>query len=191
MALTNNSQLAKRMKLLRSHGITSDAADMQTRPAEEIWNYQQIDLGFNYRMTDIHAALGLSQMQRLDEFVVKRHVIAARYDNLFVNLPVVTPWQHADSYSSFHLYVVRLNRAKISQAQREVFDALRGEGILVNLHYIPVYRQPYYEKMGFEKNYCPESENYYTEAISLPMYPGLTQVQQDRVMAVFRKVVGI
>ena len=190
-ALTNDSQLAKRMKSLRSHGITSDAADMLIRPPEEIWNYQQIDLGFNYRMTDILAALGLSQMQRLDKFVAKRHAIAKRYDQLLSDLPVITPLQHADSYSSFHLYVIRLKRAEISKTQREVYDTLREADILVNLHYIPVYRQPYFEKMGFVKGYCPEAEQYFKEAVSLPMYPGLTPAQQDSVVTVLREALGI
>lgn len=191
MALTNDAQLAKRMGLLRSHGITSDATEMQPTPADEIWNYQQIALGFNYRMTDIHAALGLSQMQRLDEFVARRHDIARRYDELFADMPVVTPFQHADSYSSFHLYLIRLKSESVNRTQREVYEALRASGILVNLHYIPVYRQPYYEKMGFVKGYCPEAERYYTETFSLPMYPGLTLAQQDRVAAALKEAIGI
>lgn len=190
MALTNDSQLGMRMRLLRSHGISSNAPDMQPRPDEEIWNYQQIGLGFNYRMTDIHAALGLSQMQRLDEFVARRHVIAKRYDRLLSDLPVITPFQHTDSYSSFHLYLIRLKYAKTSKTQREVYDALRAAGILVNLHYIPVYRQPFFEKMGFVKGYCPEAEEYYTETLSLPMYPGLTEPQQNRVIAALREALN-
>jgi dTDP-4-amino-4,6-dideoxygalactose transaminase len=188
MALTNDAQLAKRMKLLRSHGITSDSADMNPRPFEEIWNYQQIDLGFNYRMTDIQAALGLSQMKRLDEFVAQRNAIANRYEKLLADLPIITPWQHPDSYSAFHLYVIRLNVAATIKRQREVFEVLRAAGILVNLHYIPVYRQPYYENLGFKAGYCPEAERYYAEAISLPMYPGLTKAQQDKVIEEIRKV---
>lgn len=190
MTLTNNPQLAKRMRLLRSHGITSDAEDMVPRPAEELWYYQQIGLGFNYRMTDIHAALGLSQMQRLDEFVAKRHVIAKRYAELFAELPVVIPWQHPDSYSGLHLYVIRLKLGEIKKTQREVFVALRAAGILVNLHYIPVYRQPYYVELGFETGYCPQAELYYHEAISLPMYPTLTEAQQKHVVAVFQEVIN-
>jgi len=186
MALTNDKQLAKRMKLLRSHGITSDVADMIPQASEELWYYQQIGLGFNYRMTDIHAALGMSQMQRLDEFVAKRHAIAERYEELLVDLPVTTPWQHADSYSGFHLYVIRLKSAEISKTQREVFAAFHAAGIGVNLHYIPVYRQPYYAALGFEVGYCPEAEQYYSEAISLPMYPGLTELQLGRVIDVLR-----
>ena len=187
MALTNNPELAKKMRLLRSHGITSDAEDMHSRPPEEIWNYQQITLGFNYRMTDIHAALGLSQMQRLDEFVTKRHIIAKRYDQMLSSLPVVAPYQHEDGYSSFHLYVISLKLGAISKTQRQVYEALRAAGILVNLHYIPVYRQPYYEQMGFLAEYCPHAERYYSEAISIPMYPGLTEAQQDQVMSALRE----
>jgi UDP-4-amino-4,6-dideoxy-N-acetyl-beta-L-altrosamine transaminase len=180
MALTNDESLAKRMQLLRSHGITRDAADM-THVPDGPWYYQQIDLGFNYRMTDIQAALGLSQMQRLDEFVVQRHAIGRRYDELLVDLPVITPWSHQDGYSSLHLYVTRLKLNKIGKTHREVFDALRAAGIGVNLHYIPVYRQPYYEQLGFTAGYCPEAERYYAEATSLPMYSGLTRNDQDSV----------
>ncbi len=189
MALTNDKQFAKRMRLLRSHGITSDAAELQPRSPEELWNYQQIDLGFNYRMTDIHAALGLSQMQRLDEFVIKRHTIAKRYDQMFSSLPVVTPWQHPDSYSSYHLYVIRLKLAEINKTHRQIYEVLRTAGILVNLHYIPVYRQPYYEKMGFSVGYCPEAEQYYSEVISIPIYPGLSEAQQNHVVNVLRKAI--
>ncbi len=144
VAVTNDPILARNMRLLRSHGITSDSAEMARHPAPEIWNYEQIGLGFNYRMTDIHAALGCSQMHRLIEFVTKRHVIAERYDKLLSDLPVVTPWQHPDSYSGYHLYVIRLKLKEINKTQRQVIDALHAAGILVNLHYIPVYRQPYY-----------------------------------------------
>lgn len=191
MALTNDAQLAKRMELLRTHGITSDAAEMSPRTSEEIWNYQQIGLGFNYRMTDLQAALGLSQMQRLDEFVAKRHSIAQRYDELLANMPVIKPWQHADSYSGFHLYLIRLKLSEIDKKHRQVYEALRAEGILVNLHYIPVYRQPYYEKMDFRKGYCPEAEQYYSEVISMPMYPALTAAQQDQVVTALRRAITI
>lgn len=189
MAVTNDAQLAKHLRLLRSHGITSTPADMQPRPVQEIWNYQQIDLGFNYRMTDIQAALGLSQMRRLNEFVAKRHSISRRYDELLVNMPVVTPWQHADSYSSFHLYLIRLKLGDINKNHRQVYEALRAAGILVNLHYIPVYRQPYYEKKDFRKGYCPEAEQYYSEVISIPMYPGLTDSQQELVVNALKKAI--
>jgi UDP-4-amino-4,6-dideoxy-N-acetyl-beta-L-altrosamine transaminase len=187
MAMTNDAQLAKRMQLLRSHGITRDPSEMIHAP-EGSWCYQQIDLGYNYRMTDLQAALGLSQMQRLVEFVNKRHTIAKRYDLLLADLPVVTPWQHADSYSSRHLYVIRLKITEIGKTHCQVFEALRTAGIGVNLHYTPVYRQPYYEGLGFKAGYCPEAEQYYAEAISLPMYPGLAEAQQDRVIAALNEV---
>jgi UDP-4-amino-4,6-dideoxy-N-acetyl-beta-L-altrosamine transaminase len=186
MALTNNAKLANRMQLLRSHGITRDEKEM-THVSDGPWYYQQIDLGYNYRMTDLQAALGLSQFQRLDEFVTKRHTIAKRYDQLLVDLPVITPFQHADSYSGLHLYVIRLKLGEIGKTHRQVFEALRAAGIGVNLHYIPVHRQPYYEGLGFMAGHCPEAEQYYAEAISLPMYPGLSEVQQDKVIEALRQ----
>lgn len=190
MAVTNSLELARHMRLLRSHGITSDAAEMDPRPNPEIWNYQQIDLGFNYRMTDVHAALGLSQMRRLDKFVTRRHEIAKRYDVLLDGLPVITPWQNPNSYSAFHLYVIKLKLAEINKTHKEVYEELRAAGILVNLHYIPVYRQPYYKKMGFEPGYCPEAEKFYSEVITIPMYSGLTNEQQDHVVDVLKQVLA-
>jgi UDP-4-amino-4,6-dideoxy-N-acetyl-beta-L-altrosamine transaminase len=190
MAMTNNAQLANRMQLLRSHGITRDSNDMTHEP-DGPWYYQQIDLGFNYRMTDLQAALGLSQMRRLDEFVTQRHVIAKRYNQLLADLPVNTPWQHEDSYSGLHLYVIRLKLAEIVKTHRQVFEALRALGIGVNLHYIPVYYQPYYENLGFKTGYCLEAEQYYAEAISLPMYPGLTEAQQDLVVTALHEAIGL
>lgn len=184
MALTNDPDLANRMVRNRSHGITSDVERMQARPVNEIWNYQQISLGFNYRMTDIQAALGLSQMTRLDEFINRRQRIAKRYDEELAGLPLHTPWQHPDSYSSYHLYLIRLKLGEIEKTQRQVYDALQVAGINVNLHYIPVYRQPYYEAMGFKAGYCPEGEQYHKEALSIPMYPGLTDLEQNKVIRV-------
>jgi UDP-4-amino-4,6-dideoxy-N-acetyl-beta-L-altrosamine transaminase len=181
MAVTNDAQLAKRMMLLRSHGITREAADMTQEP-DGPWYYQQINLGFNYRMTDLQAALGLSQMQRLDEFVAIRHAIFRRYDERLAGLPVRTPWQHPDSYSGLHLYVIRFKLNEIRKTHREMFESMRAAGIGVNLHYIPVYRQPYYEGLGFKPGYCQAAERYYAEAISLPMYPSLTETQQDQVV---------
>ena len=190
MAITNDPVLAKRLSLLRSHGISSTPADMQPRLSHEIWNYQQVDLGFNYRMTDIQAALGLSQMVRLDEFVSKRHAIARRYDELLSQLPVITPYQHADGYSGYHLYVIRLKLNETNKTQQQVYSALRGAGILVNLHYIPVYRQPYYESMGFRIGYCPQAEQYYSEALSIPLYPALSETEQDCVVTVLSEFIS-
>jgi len=191
MALTNNVALSIRLRLLRSHGISSTSEEMYPRPLQEIWNYQQIALGFNYRMTDIHAALGLSQMGRLEEFVNQRHSIAKRYDELLAPLPVTTPWQHPDSYSAYHLYIIRLHLEAIGKTQRQVYEALRTAGILVNLHYIPVYRHPYYEQMGFAAGYCPEAEEYFAQAISIPLYPSLTIEQQEYVALTLREVLGV
>ncbi len=190
MAMTNDAQLAKRMQLLRSHGITRDEKEM-THSSDGPWYYQQIDLGYNYRMTDIQAALGLSQMQRLDEFVSMRHAIAKRYDKLLIDLPVTTPWQHEDSYSALHLYVIRLKLAEISKTHRQIFEVLREMDIGVNLHYIPVYHQPYYQSLGFKTDYCLEAEQYYAESISLPMYPGLTEVQQELVVTALSEAIRL
>ena len=180
MALTNHAELAECMALLRSHGITRDPAQMTDAP-DGPWYYQQIDLGFNYRMTELQAALGVSQMERLDDYVSRRHALARRYDEQLAELPVTLPWQHPDSYSGLHLYVIRLKLDQIDRPHREVFEALREQGIGVNLHYIPVHTQPYYQRMGFRPGDFPEAERYYEEAISLPMYPTMTTEQQDRV----------
>lgn len=181
MALTNSADLASKMALLRSHGITREPAQM-THAADGPWYYQQIDLGFNYRMTELQAALGVSQMTRLDQYVDRRHQLARRYDELLATLPVTTPWQHPDSYSGLHLYVIRLQLDQIGKTHREVFKSLRAQGIGVNLHYIPVHTQPYYQRMGFLAGDFPESESYYAEAISLPMFQTLNEEQQDQVI---------
>jgi len=191
MALTNVTELDDRMRSYRSHGIISDARKVQPRPADEIWNYQQISLGFNYRMTDIQAALGVSQMTRLDEFINKRQRIARRYNAALAGLPLQAPWQDPGSYSSYHLYPVRLKLREGKQTQHQVYDALHMAGILVNLHYIPVYRQPYYEAMGFKAGYCPEAEQYYKAAISIPMYPTMTDAQQSEVITQLQKVLSV
>lgn len=189
MALTNDAELAGRMALLRSHGITRDPEQM-THEADGPWYYQQIELGFNYRMTELQAALGVTQMERLDQYVARRHQLAQRYDELLARLPVVTPWQHPDSYSGLHLYVIRLQLDKIGKAHRQVFEALREQGIGVNLHYIPVHTQPYYQRMGFKMGDYPEAERYYAEAISLPMFQTMTEAQQDEVVAAVRRAVA-
>lgn len=189
MALTNDAELAKKMALLRSHGITRDAQQM-THESDGPWYYQQIDLGFNYRMTELQAALGVSQMERLDQYIARRHQLAARYNDLLVALPVTVPWQHADSYSGLHLYVIRLQLDKISKTHRQVFESLREQGIGVNLHYIPVHTQPYYAQMGFKPEDFPAAQDYYREAISIPMFQTMSDEQQDQVVASLRKAVS-
>lgn len=181
MVLTNAPNLMVRLARLRSHGITREPDEMTVDP-DGPWYYQQLELGYNYRMTDIQAALGISQMQRLDEFVVARHKVADVYEKLMASLPVTRPWQHSDGYSAFHLYVVRLQLDEIDSSHKQVFERMRAAGIGVNLHYIPIYRQPYYAKDGYGPNDFPEAERYYKEAISLPMYPGLTEIQQKEVV---------
>lgn len=179
-ALTNDAPLAKRLQLLRTHGITRDAADMEHAP-DGAWYYEQHELGLNYRMTDVHAALGLSQMARLDEFLKARVRIASRYHELLDGLPVTLSWVHPDAISAWHLYVVR-----VQKNHRLVYDKLRAAGIGVNLHYIPVYRQPYYARMGFDRAQFPEAECYYREAITLPIFPRLTDQEQDQVAAALK-----
>lgn len=190
IALTNDSQLSARMQLLRSHGITRDVSQMTHEP-DGPWYYQQIELGFNYRMTELQAALGVSQMDRLDDYVARRHQLARRYDELLAGFPVSTPWQNPESYSGLHLYVIKLELDKIAKSHREVFDSLREQGLGVNLHYIPVHTQPYYQRMGFKTGDYPEAERYYSEAISLPMYAGLSDSQQDQVVAALTKALEV
>lgn len=189
MAVTNNKELARKLGLLRSHGITREP-ELMTKPMDGSWYYQQVALGFNYRMTDIQAALGASQMTRLDQYVAQRHQIAKNYNALLADLPITLPWQHSDSYSGLHLYVIRLQLDKISRSHKEVFEYMRSKDIMVNLHYIPVHTQPYYEKMGFKQGDFPEAERYYTEAISIPMYPTLTEAQQQEVVAALREALA-
>ena len=158
MIVTNDPDLAERLVWHRSHGITNTPDRMQERPEGEIWNYQQIDCGYNYRLTDLQAALGLSQLDRLEEFVSVRHEIAARYDEALADLPIVLPHQHRGSYSAYHLYPIRVSREMSRKSQHAAYRELLDRGIGVNLHYIPVYLQPFYADLGFERGHCPEAE---------------------------------
>lgn len=185
MAVTNDAGLAERMALLRSHGITRDPTQMTHAP-DGPWYYQQIELGYNYRMTEMQAALGLSQLQRLDDYVTRRNQLADRYDRELADLPVTTPWQHPDGGSARHLYVIRLKLDEIRTSHHAVFESLREQAIGVNIHYIPVHTQPWYRAMGFEPGDYREAERYYAEAISLPMFPTMTEAQQDQVIASIR-----
>jgi dTDP-4-amino-4,6-dideoxygalactose transaminase len=169
------------MNIFRSHGITRDPDSMSHAP-DGPWYYQQIELGFNYRMTDIQAALGNSQMDRLDSYVSRRQEIANRYHRMLAGMPVNAQKQHSDAYSAYHLYVIRLELEKIKQTHREIFESMRALGIGVNLHYIPVHTHPYYQKIGFEQRDFPNAKNYYAEAISLPIYPGLSDSEQKKVI---------
>lgn len=164
LATTNSAKLASKMELFRSHGVTRNP-ELMTKESDGDWYYQQIELGFNYRMTDIQAALGISQMKRLNEFVTRRHVLAKRYNELLTDLPITIPWQHPDSYSGLHLYVIRLHLDKIELTHRDVFESLREQGIGVNLHYIPVHTQPYYQNLGFKPGDFPEAECYYWKSV--------------------------
>ena len=178
MALTRDAGLARRMERLRSHGITRDAADMTHAP-DGPWYYQQVELGYNYRMTELQAALGLSQLERLETYVARRHTLAARYDRLLAGLPLTVPFQAPGGYSAFHLYIVRLDPGIDHLA---AFNTLRAAGIGANLHYIPVHTQPYYRALGFAEGDFPVAEDYYRRAITLPLHPGLTEAEQDLVV---------
>lgn len=186
LATTNDAELAERMRLFRTHGITRNP-DRLSRAPDGPWYYEQLELGYNYRMSDLHAALGVSQMDRIDEYVAARHALARRYDELLVDLPVTTPWRHPDGDSAFHLYVIRVADRVGDDTHKKVFDALREQGIGVNLHYMPVHLQPYYQALGFRDGQFPEAERYYRQAISLPLFPSLTTSQQDTVVAALKK----
>jgi UDP-4-amino-4,6-dideoxy-N-acetyl-beta-L-altrosamine transaminase len=189
MAMTNDHELAWRMATLRSHGITRDRGRMQREP-DGPWYYEQLELGYNYRMTDLQAALGLSQLARLGEFVDRRNALARRYDQDLADLPLQLPTVQPCNRSAFHLYVVRLRSGMVSKTHREVFDALREQGIGVNLHYMPVHLQPYYRNLGFRPGLCPEAERYSQEAMSLPLYTSLSFEQMNAVANALTAIIG-
>jgi UDP-4-amino-4,6-dideoxy-N-acetyl-beta-L-altrosamine transaminase len=182
MALTNSSELAKKMRLLRSHGITRDK-ELMIKDSEGSWYYQQIDLGYNYRMTDIHAALGMSQMKRIDDFINHRHNINQYYNKKLSDLPIVTPFQSKNSYSALHLYPIKIKYDLVKKKHKQVFDEMRARNIGVNLHYIPVHTQPYYKNMGFKQGDFPHAESYYSSAMSLPIFNTMTISQQNEVIS--------
>lgn len=186
VALTNDAALAARMKLLRSHGTTREAAEMGAEP-EGPWYYEMVELGLNYRLTDIQAALGLSQMRRLDSFVTRRHQLADRYDDMLRDFPVVCPARAKPAHSALHLYVVQVDKKRTNLDRRFVFEKLREYGIGVNVHYIPVHLQPYYRALGFKRGDFPASEAYYDRAITIPIYSAMTDQQQDSVVEALRR----
>lgn len=181
MATTNDAELAVRMQRLRSHGITRDPEYMEGG-IDGPWSYQQIELGYNYRMTDIQAALGHSQLQRLDQYIERRHQIKALYDKLLDALPLITPWQHPDSYSAFHLYPIQIDTQKCDKDRAGIFEGLRAADIGVNVHYIPVHTQPYYQRMGFRSGDFPRAEDYYRQTITIPMFATLDAEHQNQVI---------
>ena len=187
MAVTNDAKLAQQMDLFRSHGVTRNP-ELMTKAPEGPWYYQQVALGYNYRMTELQAALGVSQLHRLQEFVSKRHQIAQQYDELLQDLPIVLPYQLPETYSGLHLYVIQLKLDAISKTRQEVFEALRAKNIGVNVHYIPVHTQPVYQDIGFKAGDFPKAEAYYEAAISLPMYPDLSDEQMGYIYQTLKEV---
>jgi len=189
LATTNNNELAQKMALFRSHGVTRDVSLMEGESHGD-WYYQQVDLGYNYRMTELQAALGCSQLTRLDEFVARRHELAKRYMALLSHLPLVLPEFPSNSYSGLHLFIVRVDVTRTRVNRKQLFDVLRDNGIGVNVHYIPIHTQPYYRKLGFSLGDFPNAEAYYDTAISLPMFHLLTDEQQDQVVSVLTQALG-
>src|SRR2546428_7644349 len=189
MALTNDGELAERMTMLRSHGITRDPGRF-VQPFSTPWYYEQQMLGFNYRMTDIQAALGTSQLERLDSYIERRNALAHRYDHALKGLPLQLPTVQPGNRSAFHLYVVRLKRNALPKTHRQVFEELQQHGIGVNLHYMPVHLQPYYRERGFTPRQYPEAEAHGAEAITLPLYPTLADLEQDQVVNSLKKTLG-
>lgn len=187
MVLTNDAALYEQLCLYRSHGITRDPKHM-TKESDGDWYYQQVALGFNYRMTDIQAALGASQMDRLDEFVARRRFLAARYDELLRDLPLKTPFVLGESQPSWHLYIVRIDFDRVHKTKQQIFAEMREKGVALNLHYIPVHTQPYYEALGFHAEDCPAAMAYYHEALTLPLYPCMTDAEQEMAARALREV---
>ncbi|MBT8008190.1 MAG: UDP-4-amino-4,6-dideoxy-N-acetyl-beta-L-altrosamine transaminase, partial [Gammaproteobacteria bacterium] len=186
MALTNGQELAERMRLLRGHGITREQRRMD-QEADGPWYYQQIELGFNYRMSDLHAVLGVSQLQRLDQFIAQRAVLADRYGCMLADLPLLLPQSHGAAAPAWHLYVVRLQEEGM---RAEVVEWMRGEGVMTQVHYIPLHTQPYYRQFGFQEGDFPEAEKYYRKCLTLPIYVELTKKEQDKIVALLGQALG-
>lgn len=186
---TDDEALATKLRLLRSHGVTRDPS-MMLRSSPGAWYYEQHELGFNYRMTDLQAALGLTQLERLPEMSRTRARLAARYDDLLSSLPLVLPARPPDRCSAWHLYVVEVDQSRTRRSRGEIFQNLRDAGIGVNVHYIPIHTQPYYRRLGFNVGDFPTSEHYFERAISIPLFPTMTQEQQERVVAVLAEALG-
>lgn len=187
MVLTNNEDLYKKLTLYRSHCITRDP-ELMTKKADGPWYYQQIGLGFNYRMTDVQAALGYSQLTKVDKFVARRRQLAARYNELLKDLPVKLPYQNSGTNSSWHLYLVRVDFSRVNKTKVQIFAEMKEKGVCLNLHYIPVHTQPYYQNMGFKNGDFPVSEKYYEEVFTLPLYYSLTDEQQDYIVNALKEV---
>jgi UDP-4-amino-4,6-dideoxy-N-acetyl-beta-L-altrosamine transaminase len=187
LVLTNSPERAEHLRRLRSHGMTRDPVQMDA-PSHGPWYYQQVELGFNYRITDMQAALGLSQLNKLDGFLTRRRQLVARYQALLADLPLTLPTPQPEAESAWHLYVVRLQTERLQHSHRQIFEGLRAAGIGVNVHYIPVHLQPYYRDLGFAAGDFPQAEAYYAQAISLPLFPAMTDEQQDFVVAQLRRL---
>lgn len=188
MIVTNNERFYRRLQMFRNHGMTKEADRLERNDGP--WYYEMQELGYHYRMTDMQAALGASQMKRLDAFVQRRRDIARIYTEAFTGMPgVVTPYQHPQARSSWHLYMLRFQAGCFQADRKALFEALRAEGIGVNVHYIPVYRQPYYKGLGYPQQACPVAEHYYEEAITLPLFPKMTDDDVNDVVQAVKKVV--
>jgi UDP-4-amino-4,6-dideoxy-N-acetyl-beta-L-altrosamine transaminase len=189
MALTNNKNIKEKLLKLRNHGITNDSKKMKKRSKSEIWNYQQVELGFNYRMNDIQAALGCNQLKRLDFYIERRHKIAKHYNSKLKQLPIILPWQANENYSSYHLYPIVIESNSNVKTQKQIYNKLRKNNIGVNLHYIPVHRHPYYENLGFKKDDFPKAEKFHQNAISIPIYPTLKNKNLEYIVEKLKKVI--
>ena len=185
LATTRDPQLADRMSRLRTHGVTKDER-LLSRADEGGWYYEQIELGLNYRLTDMQAALGLSQLRKLGQFLRRRRELVARYDRLLADLPITRPLVDVLNESAWHLYVIRIDPQRAGKNRRQVYDSMRAGGVGVQVHYIPVHLQPYYRALGFKRGHCPEAELYSEQALSLPLYPAMSDAEQDQVIETLR-----